>query len=137
MHRIAIYDMDKTITAAPTWTRFLVHAARARAPWRLALMPGVALAAAGYGLKLIDRARLKQVAQRLVLGGALGNLTDRLLRAPGPLRGHVVDFLAMPHWPVFNLADSAIVSAAALVALLTATGRHLDGSRVSREPADG
>jgi HAD superfamily hydrolase (TIGR01490 family) len=71
MQRLAIYDMDKTITAAPTWTRFLVHAAKARAPWRLALMPLLAIAGAGYGLKLLSRARLKQVAQQLVLGGTL------------------------------------------------------------------
>jgi HAD superfamily hydrolase (TIGR01490 family) len=71
MRHLAIYDMDKTITAAPTWTRFLVHAARARAPWRLALMPAVGLAGIGYALKLLDRGRLKQVAQRLILGAAL------------------------------------------------------------------
>ena len=47
------------------------------------------------------------VALGLLLAGALGNLTDRLFRGPGPFRGHVVDFLALPHWPVFNLADSA------------------------------
>src|SRR4051795_2291330 len=45
----------------------------------------------------------------LLLGGALGNLADRLLRSPGPLRGHVVDWIELPHWPGFNLADSAIV----------------------------
>jgi HAD superfamily hydrolase (TIGR01490 family) len=71
MRHLAIYDMDKTITAAPTWTRFLVHAAKARAPWRLGLMPLLGLAGAGYGLKLLDRAGLKQVAQRLILGRAL------------------------------------------------------------------
>jgi len=54
------------------------------------------------------------VALGLLLGGALGNLTDRLLRDPGPLRGHVVDFVDLQWhgrsvWPVFNLADSAIV----------------------------
>ena len=70
----------------------------------------------------------------LVLGGALGNLTDRLLRAPGPLRGHVVDFLSLlapdgSVWPVFNLADSAIVGGGALLVLLAATGRELDGTR--------
>ena len=42
----------------------------------------------------------------LLLGGALGNLGDRLFRAPGPLRGHVVDWIHLHHWPVFNLADS-------------------------------
>jgi HAD superfamily hydrolase (TIGR01490 family) len=71
MQHLAIYDMDKTITATPTWTRFLVHAARARAPWRLALMPAVGVAALGYLLKLIDRSRLKQLSQRLLLGHAL------------------------------------------------------------------
>lgn len=71
MQHLAIYDMDKTITATPTWTRFLVHAARARAPWRLALMPIVGVAGLGYLLKLIDRSRLKQVSQRLILGHAL------------------------------------------------------------------
>jgi signal peptidase II len=58
----------------------------------------------------------------LVLGGALGNLLDRLLRSPGPGRGHVVDFLELPRWPVFNLADSAIVVAALLMVALTARG---------------
>ncbi|MGH3867883.1 MAG: signal peptidase II [Pseudonocardiaceae bacterium] len=73
----------------------------------------------------------------LVLGGALGNLVDRLLRAPGPLRGHVVDFLSLlapdgSVWPVFNLADSAIVCGGAVLILLAATGRDLDGTRGHR-----
>lgn len=68
MQHLAIYDMDKTITAAPTWTRFLVHAARAQAPWRLTLMPAVALAGIGYLLKRIDRGGLKQFSQSLLLG---------------------------------------------------------------------
>ncbi|MDG2533454.1 HAD-IB family phosphatase [Sphingomonas sp. HITSZ_GF] len=71
MHKLAIYDMDKTITAAPTWTRFLIAAARARAPWRLALFPAVGVAGIGYLLKRVDRAGLKQFSQRLLLGGAL------------------------------------------------------------------
>ena len=50
----------------------------------------------------------------LVAGGAGGNLVDRLLRDPGPLRGEVVDFLRLPSWPVFNLADTALTTAAAL-----------------------
>ena len=52
------------------------------------------------------------VALGLLLGGALGNLTDRMVRPPGPGRGHVVDFLQLPHWPIFNVADSAVVTAA-------------------------
>ena len=71
MDRLAIYDMDKTITRAPTWTPFLIHAARARAPWRLALLPAAAMAGAGYMMKLIDRARLKEISQRLMLGRRL------------------------------------------------------------------
>lgn len=71
MLHLAIYDMDKTITAAPTWTRFLVHAAKARAPWRLALLPVVAGAGLGYLLKRVDRAGLKQFSQRMLLGGAV------------------------------------------------------------------
>ena len=62
----------------------------------------------------------------LLLGGALGNLSDRLFRAPGVARGHVVDFLELPHWPIFNVADSAIVTAGVLVVLLTLLGVGLD-----------
>ncbi len=62
------------------------------------------------------------VAFGLLLGGACGNLADRLLRAPGVARGHVVDFLEFPHWPIFNVADTAIVTAGALVVLLTLRG---------------
>jgi signal peptidase II len=71
------------------------------------------------------------VALGLLLGGALGNLTDRLFRAPGFFRGHVIDFLEWPHWPVFNLADSSIVTAAALIALLSLRGIGIDGQRVT------
>ena len=69
------------------------------------------------------------VALGLVLGGAVGNLVDRVFRAPAPGRGHVVDFLELPHWPVFNLADSAIVCAGVLMVLLSLRGISYDGSR--------
>ena len=55
----------------------------------------------------------------LVLGGVLGNLTDRIFRSPGFLYGHVIDWIELPHWPVFNLADSAIFIAAGIAILLT------------------
>lgn len=55
----------------------------------------------------------------LVLGGALGNLTDRLARDPGFLRGHVVDFVRVGWWPVFNVADSAITVGAVVLVLRT------------------
>lgn len=62
-----------------------------------------------------------------LLGGALGNLVDRVFRSPGVLRGHVVDFLELPNWPVFNLADSAIVGAGALMVLLAIRGIPFEG----------
>jgi signal peptidase II len=71
----------------------------------------------------------------LLLGGATGNLTDRLLRYPGPLRGYVVDWIQVPHWPVFNLADSSIVCGGALAVLLAARGTRIDGSRPDRRRA--
>jgi signal peptidase II len=65
----------------------------------------------------------------LLLGGALGNLTDRVLREPAPLRGQVVDFLHLTHWPVFNVADIALTFAAITIILRTWRGISLDGSR--------
>jgi signal peptidase II len=64
----------------------------------------------------------------LLLGGATGNLTDRLLRSPGLFRGDVVDWIQLPHWPVFNVADSAIVCGGLLAVLLAARGVRLDGT---------
>jgi signal peptidase II len=55
----------------------------------------------------------------LVLGGILGNLTDRIFRAPSFLQGHVIDWIQLPRWPVFNVADSAIVIAAVIAFILT------------------
>ena len=69
----------------------------------------------------------------LLLGGALGNLTDRVVREPGLGRGHVVDFLNYNNWFIGNIADIAIVSAAILIGLLALTGRSVDGTRDSRE----
>ncbi|MBK5216986.1 MAG: signal peptidase II [Propionibacteriales bacterium] len=68
------------------------------------------------------------IALGLLLGGALGNITDRIFREPGPFRGHVVDFLHLNHWPVFNFADSAITVAAVLVVILSWRGIGLDGT---------
>jgi signal peptidase II len=56
----------------------------------------------------------------LVLGGALGNLTDRVVNGSG-LSGPVVDFIDLQVWPIFNVADTAIVTGAILLALATAT----------------
>src|SRR5579862_4101507 len=70
----------------------------------------------------------------LLLGGATGNLLDRIFRAPGFLRGDVIDWIQLPHWPVFNIADSSIVCAGVLVVLLSMRGVRLDGHRIGRGP---
>jgi signal peptidase II len=66
----------------------------------------------------------------LLLAGVGGNLTDRMLREPGPFRGHVIDFLMLPNWPIFNIADMCINAAAGLILVQAFRGVRLDGSRV-------
>lgn len=65
----------------------------------------------------------------VLLGGALGNVTDRLFRAPGPLRGHVVDFLQLPNWPIFNVADIGVTFGAIGMGYLALRGVNFDGTR--------
>ena len=74
------------------------------------------------------------LALGLLLGGALGNLVDRLFREPGFARGHVVDFVDLPRLFVFNLADASITAAAVLIALLSWRGVRVDGG-VTAAPA--
>jgi len=82
------------------------------------------------------------LALGMVLGGAAGNLVDRLFRSPGPLRGHVVDWISLRTpdgrmlFPIFNLADSGIVCGGILAVLLAVLGREMDGTRTGagREP---
>lgn len=62
----------------------------------------------------------------MILGGAMGNLVDRFFRAPGPLRGHVVDFLSVGWWPVFNVADPSVVGGAILLVVLSIFGFDFD-----------
>lgn len=68
------------------------------------------------------------IALGMLLGGALGNLTDRIFRSPGVFRGEVVDFIAPTHFAVFNLADSAIVCGGILIVLLSFRGSAPDGT---------
>lgn len=63
----------------------------------------------------------------LLLGGAVGNLTDRILRAPSPFHGQVVDFLHLTHWPVFNVADMALTFAAVTILQRGLKGATMDG----------
>jgi signal peptidase II len=86
--------------------------------------PLLALLAIGvtiYLVRLLGRAedRWSVVALALILGGALGNLLDRIFRSPGFLRGEVVDFVSVGWWPTFNVADSAL--SVGIVLLLVCT----------------
>ncbi len=73
------------------------------------------------------------IALGLLLGGAMGNLTDRLFRSPGPMQGWVVDWIELPHWPTFNVADSAITCGAVLAVLLAVRGTALLGRDSDQE----
>lgn len=68
---LAIYDMDRTVTRTGTYTPFLLHAAKALSPWRLALAPLVPFVMAAYAARLIDRRKLKEINQRLLIGGRI------------------------------------------------------------------
>ena len=81
MTNLAIYDMDKTVTRSPTYTPFLMHCAVRRAPWRLLLVPFVMLSLLAYALKLIDRARLKEINHHLLIGKAHPRELDPLVES--------------------------------------------------------
>jgi signal peptidase II len=81
------------------------------------------------------------VSLGLVLGGAFGNLGDRLFRAPGPFHGHVVDMISLfaPYaekFAVFNIADSCLTVGVCLAVLLELTGRQRDGRKVVRKKVE-
>jgi signal peptidase II len=98
------------------------------------LLSVIALVAAGvvvrFGRRLGDRTWA--VALGLLLAGVCGNLTDRVFREPGFLRGHVVDFLELPRWPVFNVADMLIDAAVVLIVIQTWRGIGITGARHHR-----
>lgn len=73
------------------------------------------------------------VALGLLLAGIGGNLTDRLLREPGPLRGHVIDFFRLPNWPVFNFADIFINAGGIMVVITVLRGVDIDGRRTGAD----
>jgi signal peptidase II len=68
-----------------------------------------------------------------LLGGAVGNLIDRLTREPGPGRGFVVDFIELPYWPVFNVADMCVVGSAILMVVLSVKGIDYRGTPAAAE----
>jgi signal peptidase II len=122
---------------------YLVHTTNSGAAFNIGssytyVFPVIALAVIGWigWMAVRLRSRAWAVALGLVLGGAAGNLVDRLFRAPGPFRGEVVDMISLfapdgSVWPVFNIADSALVIGVVLAVLLELTGRRRDGTRVA------
>ena len=84
---------------------------------QLAIVAGVIV----FAVKAV-RSPWYTAALGLIMGGALGNIHDRLLREPGPFRGAVVDFLELPNWPVFNIADMAVVGGATMIVALGVFG---------------
>ena len=76
------------------------------------------------------------VALGFLLAGVAGNLTDRMVRDPGPFRGHVIDFLMLPNWPVFNVADICINIAAGLILVQAFRGVRMDGTRTDGRRGD-
>ena len=102
------------------------------APWLFAAFTiGVSILIAATAFR--RRRVLASIALGLVLGGALGNLTDRALRAPG-LRGRVIDFVDLHVWPIFNVADAAIVVGAILLAWSTFRSERSHEGKSAGEP---
>jgi signal peptidase II len=108
------------------------------------VFPIIAVAVIGAIIWLARRLRSTAwaVALGLVLGGAVGNLADRLFRPPGFLRGQVIDMISLfdpngrvfPAGAIFNLADSALFCGVVLALILELAGRHRDGTRAARHP---
>jgi signal peptidase II len=128
---------------------YLVHVRNAGAAFSLGsgftwVFSAIALAVVVVIIRTARRLRSPgwAFALGLILGGAGGNLADRLFRAPSPLYGHVVDFISVFDeagrvFPVFNLADSALFCGVVLAVVLELTGRRPDGTRHARQPASG
>ncbi|MDB5692852.1 MAG: family hydrolase [Alphaproteobacteria bacterium] len=108
--RIAIYDMDRTVTRLPTYLPFLVHAAWRLAPWRLLLLPAALVSMLAYALKLVDRGRLKEINYRLLVGAGV---------APERLEPVVESFAAR------QVANNILPGARAAIAADKAAGRRL------------
>ena len=107
--------------------------------WVLAL---IAIAVVVVIIRMAPRLRSTPwaVALGLVLGGAIGNLIDRIFRSPGFLQGHVVDFVSVfgpngQYFPIFNVADSAITIGGITVVVTALLGIDFDGTRTRRQHA--
>jgi len=109
--------------------------------WLLAL---IAIGVVVFIIRMAPRLRSTPwaVSLGLVLGGAIGNLIDRIFRAPGFLQGHVVDFVSVfgpnaEYFPVFNVADSAITIGGISLVITALLGIDFDGTRTKPRKAQG
>ena len=140
--------VDKLLDGDPVKTLnglfYLIHTRNTGAAFSLASGFTVVLTAIAVGVVIYIIRTARRLYSTgwafslgLILGGACGNLADRIFRSPGPGRGGVVDFIAFldpyqPRFPVFNLADSALVVGVCLAVLLELLGRRIDGTRARK-----
>lgn len=99
----------------------------------LTVLAIVALAFVALGMVPRVAHRGWVVAEGFLLAGISGNLADRLFREPGPFHGHVIDFLQLPHFAIFNVADMFITAAAALIVWLVAVAQVGPDGRSTRD----
>lgn len=95
---------------------------------------GISIGIVWYARKVRDTGLA--LALGLVLGGALGNLSDRMFRPPGPFRGHVIDFIDFRIWPTFNVADMCIVTGAALLFVHSVRAERAEREAARREAGE-
>lgn len=117
------------------WNSGAAFSLGAGSTWLFSLLAIAALCALLFWFAPRIRRPAWAVAAGLFGAGIAGNLIDRLFRAPGPLRGHVVDFLQLPYWAIFNVADMCISFAAVLLVWLSVFGRFDHAGRSTRDKA--
>jgi len=120
----------------PWWQLRLVYNSGAAFGFAGGYTAVISIVAAGVAVAILRMSRRLRniwwaIALGGILGGALGNLIDRMTQEPGPLRGFVIDFIEWPGFPVWNLADAAIIGSVALVVLLSLRDIPYDAARGS------
>ena len=135
----ALADGRIIVLADPWWQLRLVYNPGAAFGFAGGYTIVISLVAIGVAVAILRMSRRLHnvwwaIALGGILGGAVGNLVDRITQAPAPLRGYVIDFIEWPGFPVWNLADAAIVGSVALVFVLSL--REVPYDAPVREPAD-
>lgn len=140
---VGMLEPGRTVPLAGDWLAFVLTrnsgAALSMAADRTALLTivvlSVAAAVASFGAFV--RSPWWALGLGTILGGATGNLIDRFFRAPGPLRGHVIDYLAIGPMPVFNVADIAVLAGVLWLMVLSLSGYPFNGAARNSEPHAG